>query len=105
MDVLKGTTRTVCARGCRLRALGETTTTGRGCLSGGSLGRCTNQISPRCGDFFVIAGIVLLLRYLPLRKFSPLPLLVNLFIVERVIVFFDRRRDTGLFGLAFFFSD
>lgn len=47
--VLSGTTRTVLALSCRLRASVETITTGRLPFSGGSLGNCTNQISPRRG--------------------------------------------------------
>jgi hypothetical protein len=48
--VESGTTKTVVARSCALRASMETMTTGRSFLSGGSGGSLTNQISPRCGD-------------------------------------------------------
>ena len=49
-DPDSGATKTVLARGCRLRASIETITTGRAGLSGGSVDSLTNHISPRRGD-------------------------------------------------------
>jgi hypothetical protein len=56
VDVDRGTTSTVSALGCRLRSSTETITTGLAFLPGGSVGRLTNQISPRNGVLVAMAN-------------------------------------------------
>lgn len=58
MAVESGTTRTVAARSCRLRASLDTTTTVLGPLPGGSVGLSIHQISPRTDISFFLAPFI-----------------------------------------------
>ena len=80
IDPVKGTINIVLARGFLVTASVETTNTGRGFLSGGSVGGLKYQISPRCG-----VRCVVILRHCyqwetatppPFPMRDPLPFLV-----------------------------
>lgn len=84
MPVESGTTRTVVARSCRLRASPDTTTTVLGPLPDGSVGLSTHQISPRTDKSFFLAPFIRLETLF--RRIFPTGFPGSLGFVERTLV-------------------